>query len=73
MKRKKSLFGFLADKNNPVTTEEIVRGLREDRGRDDDELEDALHLSNAWQKYCEVTHIRGTFSEYVRWIRSKIE
>jgi hypothetical protein len=73
MKRKKSLFGFLADKNNPISLDEIVQGLRDARVEDEDELDSAMHLSNAWQKYCETNHIQGTFSEYVKWLKSKIE
>lgn len=39
MKKRKSLHGFLADKNNPISMKEIVEELRRDRRESDERRE----------------------------------
>jgi hypothetical protein len=70
-KKKNSLHGFFASQNNPVSTEQIVQWIKEDRAEDEEsELEDAQRLSHAWVKYRKNNNLKGTFSEYLGWLRA---
>ncbi len=59
MKKKESIFGALADKNNPVSMEEIVQELKRDRGESDerreavfDKIVERAHHSKKYSTHC---------------------
>lgn len=64
--KKKSMFGALAGEK-PVSMHEIVRGLKEDRkDADEAELEAALRVASAWEKYCSKKSVKPNFNEFVK-------
>ncbi|MEK6970583.1 MAG: hypothetical protein AABW68_02715 [archaeon] len=69
MRKRKSLHGFLGDPENPVSMEEIIRELKEDRKKDDESVvRDFLGIVGSWEKYCDEKQLTPSFNEYVKWL-----
>lgn len=67
MKKRNSLHGFLADKNNPISMEEILKELRKDRGKGDVAgLEANQRVAKAWKRYDEGKFVKKSKNEFLK-------
>ncbi len=69
--KKRSMYGALTDKNNPVSMKEILRELKKDRKESDRNFDDIRGSSNPNEKFSRRKFNRKSLFAYVNWLISR--